>query len=104
VATIAYFATGDKSFPKERVEVFGGGAVAVLDDWREVTVSRAGKRRRVKKLSQDKGFDEEVAAFAQAAREGGLPIPLATLAATHHACFAIVESLRTGAAAAVAGE
>jgi predicted dehydrogenase len=104
VATIAYFATGDKSFPKERVEVFGGGAVAVLDDWREVTVSRAGKRKRVKKLSQDKGFDEEVAAFAKAARGGGLPIPLATLAATHHACFAIVESLRTGAAAAVAGE
>lgn len=104
VATIAYFATGDKSFPKERVEVFGGGAVAVLDDWREVTVSRAGKRKRVKKLSQDKGFDEEVAAFAKAAQGGGLPIPLATLAATHHACFAIVESLRTGAAVAVAGE
>jgi predicted dehydrogenase/threonine dehydrogenase-like Zn-dependent dehydrogenase len=99
VATIAYFATGDKSFPKERVEVFGGGALAVLDDFREVTISSGGKRRRVKKLSQDKGFDEEVAAFVKAAARGGeLPIPLQSLVATTRATFAIVESLRTGTA------
>jgi len=28
--TISYLANGDKSYSKERVEVFGGGAVAVL--------------------------------------------------------------------------
>ncbi|HEX8903703.1 MAG TPA: bi-domain-containing oxidoreductase, partial [Longimicrobiaceae bacterium] len=44
IASIAYFATGDKSFAKERVEVFGGGTLAVLDDFREVTISRGGKR------------------------------------------------------------
>jgi len=105
VATIAYFATGDKSFAKERLEVYGGGALAVLDDFREVTVSRAGKRRSVKRMSQDKGFDEEIAAFAKAAREGGeLPISLASLAATTRATFAIVESLRTGQPVAIAAE
>ncbi|HEU4556411.1 MAG TPA: Gfo/Idh/MocA family oxidoreductase, partial [Longimicrobium sp.] len=102
VATISYFATGDKSFAKERLEVFGGGTLAVLDDFREVTVSRGGKRTRVKKLSQEKGFDHEVAAFAAAAREGGaLPISLESLVATTRATFAIVESLRTGTAVAV---
>ncbi|PYX87413.1 MAG: oxidoreductase, partial [Acidobacteria bacterium] len=32
--TITYVANGDKSFSKERVEAFGGGAVAVLEDFR----------------------------------------------------------------------
>jgi predicted dehydrogenase/threonine dehydrogenase-like Zn-dependent dehydrogenase len=98
VATISYYATGDKSFPKERVEVFGGGALAVLDDFREVVVSRGGKRKRTRRASQDKGFDQEVAAFARAVREGGEPpIPLRSLVATSRATFAIEESLRTGA-------
>lgn len=97
VATIAYFSTGDKAYPKERVEVYGGGALAVLDDFREVTISRAGKRTRTRKLSQEKGFDEEVAAFVSAARQGGAPpIPMEHLAATTRATFALVESLRTG--------
>ncbi|HEX8903738.1 MAG TPA: hypothetical protein VF771_02710, partial [Longimicrobiaceae bacterium] len=102
VASIAYFATGDKSFAKERVEVFGGGTLAVLDDFREVTISRGGKRKRTRRLSQEKGFAEEVAAFVRAARgEGGPPISLASLIATTRATFAIEESLRTGAPVAV---
>jgi polar amino acid transport system substrate-binding protein len=101
VATIAYFATGDKSFAKERVEVFGGGTLAVLDDFREVEISRGGKRKKTRKMSQDKGFDEEVAAFVAAARGGALPIPLADLVATTRATFAIEASLRTGQPAAV---
>jgi polar amino acid transport system substrate-binding protein len=102
VATLSYFSTGDKSFAKERLEVFGGGALAVLDDFREVTISRGGKRRTVKKLSQDKGFDEEIEAFARAAREGGEPpIPLRSLVATTRATFAIVESLGTGRPVAI---
>ncbi len=101
IASISYFATGDKSFPKERLEVFGGGAVAVLDDFRELTLSKGGKRRSVKKLSQDKGFDEEIAAFLAAVKGGTLPIPLRSLVATTRATFAIEESLATGLPVAV---
>lgn len=105
IATISYYSTGDKSFPKERVEVFAGGTLAVLDDFREVTVSRAGKRTRTRRMSQDKGFDEEVAAFVAAARTGGAPpIPLRSLVATTRATFAIVASLQTGAPAPVSAE
>ena len=32
IGTVSYLANGDKAFSKERLEVFGGGAVAVLDD------------------------------------------------------------------------
>jgi polar amino acid transport system substrate-binding protein len=101
IASINYFSSGDKSYPKERLEVFGGGAIAVLDDFRELTISRGGKRKSVKKLSQDKGFDEEIAAFVASVRSGALPIPLASLVATTRATFAMEESLRTGQPVAV---
>ncbi len=102
IASIGYFATGDKSFPKERIEVFGGGAVGVLDDWRTLAISRDGRAKNTRKLSQDKGFDAEVAAFLEGAREGTMPVPLASLAATTRATFALEESLRTGRPVAVA--
>jgi hypothetical protein len=101
VASINYFATGDRSFPKERVEVFGGGAVGVLDDFRSLTVSRGGKRKEVGPKAQDKGFDAEVDAFFAALRGGPLPIPLDSLARTTRATFAIEESLRSGAPVSV---
>jgi predicted dehydrogenase/threonine dehydrogenase-like Zn-dependent dehydrogenase len=98
VAGIGYFSTGDKAFAKERVEVFGGGAVGVLDDFREVTVSRDGRRSRARRSSQDKGYDQEIAAFLRAVRdEGPPPISLASLAATTRVTFALEEALRTGA-------
>jgi predicted dehydrogenase/threonine dehydrogenase-like Zn-dependent dehydrogenase len=97
VAGIGYFATGDKGFAKERVEVFGGGGVGVLDDFREVEVSRDGRRTRQRRASQDKGYDEEIAAFLKAVRgEGPLPISVESLAATTRATFAMEEALRTG--------
>ncbi|HEX6909528.1 MAG TPA: bi-domain-containing oxidoreductase [Longimicrobium sp.] len=101
IASISYFSNGDKSYPKERLEVYGGGALAVLDDFRELTVSRGGKRKSVKKLSQDKGFDEEIAAFLRAVKDGDVPISLASLTATTRATFAVEESLRTGQPVAV---
>jgi predicted dehydrogenase len=104
IASINYFANGDRSFPKERVEVFGAGAVAVLDDFRELVLTRAGKRIRERRLSQDKGFDQEIAAFLDAVRSGGLPpIPLHSLVQTTRATFAVEESLRTGAPVRVRG-
>ena len=96
VASVDYFATGDKTLPKERVEVFGGGILGILDDFRALTVSRAGKQRQVRSRAQDKGFDKEMEAFVRAVREGGdWPVPLASMERTTRATFAILESLRT---------
>ena len=43
--TISYLANGDKSYSKERVEVFGGGTVAVLEDFRRLELLSGGKKR-----------------------------------------------------------
>ncbi|HJP60484.1 MAG TPA: hypothetical protein VJ865_10805, partial [Gemmatimonadaceae bacterium] len=97
IATIGYFANGDKTFAKERVEVFGGGNVGVLDDFRELRTFRGGKRSVRKAMSQQKGYDEEIDAFLAAIR-GNSPAPIAvdSLVTTTMVTFAIEEALRTG--------
>jgi predicted dehydrogenase/threonine dehydrogenase-like Zn-dependent dehydrogenase len=96
LASIAYFATGDKSFSKERIEVYGGGGIAVLDDWRSLVISRDGKKQAKKLLAQDKGYEAEVAAFISAVRSRIPPIPISSLAATSRATYAAVQSLHDG--------
>jgi predicted dehydrogenase len=97
VASLNYFATGDKALPKEHVEIFGAGSVGILDDFRQASLIRNGKRREWKPKVQEKGFDQEIAAFIGAVRTGGAaPIPLESLVATTRVTFAIEESLRTG--------
>jgi len=97
VGVVDYLANGDKAFPKERVEVFYGGRVAVLDDFRSLEMVQDG-RRTVKKLArQDKGHFGEWQAFVKAIREGGQPpIPYEHLIGVTKATFAAVESLRCG--------
>lgn len=95
--TILYAATGDRSFSKERLEVFGGGAAGVLDDFRRLELVRHGRRKTVISwLRQDKGHRGEWRSFIAALREGKLPIPFEDLVATTLATFGIVESLERG--------
>ncbi|MEO7086123.1 MAG: bi-domain-containing oxidoreductase [Gemmatimonadaceae bacterium] len=96
-ATINYFANGDTTVPKERVEVFQGGCIALLDDFRElhVTYNRQTVKQRLR--AQDKGFDGELDSFFRAVREGGLPpIALESIAATTRTTFVIERSLLSG--------
>jgi predicted dehydrogenase len=96
VGVVDYLANGDKSFPKERLEVFCGGRVAVLDDFRTLETVRDGRRMMVK-MAQDKGWYGEWVAFSKAIRAGSEPpIPYEQLIGVTKATFAVIESLRTG--------
>ena len=96
ISSIAYLAGGDKAFPKERVEMTGGGKVAVLDDFRRVELWSGGKAV-VEKGTQDKGHADEMKAWAKALKEGG-PAPIAweDLRAISLASILAVQSLREG--------
>jgi predicted dehydrogenase/threonine dehydrogenase-like Zn-dependent dehydrogenase len=100
VGTIAYLAAGDQAFPKERLEVIGGGRVAVLDDFRRLETFSRGRRRVHRSwLRQDKGHRTIWQTFANAITNGGPPpIPYDQLFAVSMASFAAVESLRSGEA------
>jgi predicted dehydrogenase/threonine dehydrogenase-like Zn-dependent dehydrogenase len=98
VGVVSYLANGDKAFPKERVEVFSAGRVAVLDDFRSLELVFNGRRKVFHScLRQDKGHSQEWQAFAAAIRAGGpAPIPYNQLFGVMNATFASVEALRTG--------
>ncbi|RME48066.1 MAG: gfo/Idh/MocA family oxidoreductase [Chloroflexi bacterium] len=99
IGTLHYLANGDKRLGKERIEVFGGGAVAVIDDFRRVTLSRGGKVRRIGRWwsRQDKGHQAELAAFLEAVRSGGpSPIPSDQAVLSTLTTFKVLESLQQG--------
>jgi predicted dehydrogenase len=96
IGVVDYLANGDKSFPKEHVEVFSGGKIAVLDDFVSLQLVEDGKKRE-ERGAQDKGWVNEWKVFVKAIREGGEPpIPYEQLIGVTQATFAVVESVRTG--------
>lgn len=93
--SIAYLSEGDRTLPKEKLEIFGGGKVYVLDDFRSATTYSNGRKKTTKLRNQDKGQRDEmrdvVAAVLGTKPE---PITLEDLAATTRATFLIKKSLR----------
>ena len=77
VGTIHYLANGDKRFPKERIEVFCGGKVLQLDNFRRLRGWGWPGFTRMNLWRQDKGQRQCAAAFLAAIRSGGAaPVPL----------------------------
>jgi polar amino acid transport system substrate-binding protein len=97
IGTLSYFANGDKRFPKERIEVFSHGTVAIVDDFKELTIYAKGKKNRKKLFSQDKGQKKEVKQFVNAILNGTAElISFKEIYNTSLVTFKIIESIRTG--------
>jgi predicted dehydrogenase len=96
LGSIVYASGGDRSLPKERLEVLGGGRSAVLDDFRTLELQAGGGNTR-SSGRQDKGHAAEMRAFLEAVRSGG-PSPINPEDAAHvtRVTFAAVESARSG--------
>jgi predicted dehydrogenase/threonine dehydrogenase-like Zn-dependent dehydrogenase len=95
IGVVDYFANGDKSFPKERIEVFCEGMVALLDDFRILQTVKDGKKKEERLSAQDKGWVDEWKVFAKAIREGSEPpVPYEQLIGVTKSTFAAVDSLR----------
>lgn len=75
VASICYFSNGNKDVPKEYIEVFCGGTIAQIDDFKSLKVY--GKNSKVIKFKrQDKGHAAGVQTFLKSIKEGNAcPIP-----------------------------
>jgi predicted dehydrogenase len=103
--TISYLANGDKSFSKERIELFGGGNVGVLEDFRRLELVRGGNKQVFRSLlRQDKGHGGEWAALVDAIQSGAeSPIPFREIASSMMATFALEESRCLGQPVLVKG-
>ena len=96
VSSVAYLSGGDRAFPKERVEVIGGGRVAVIEDFREVVMCANGRRKRTT-MRQDKGHEAELRAFGKALASGDVaPMSWMDIRAVSLAAILAVRSLREG--------
>lgn len=98
LGTICFACSGSASFSKERIEVFGNGSVAVLDDFRRLDLVRRGKKKHFyARLRQDKGHNAEWQAFADCIHsDSPSPIPFEAVFASTLATIRIAESLRFG--------
>lgn len=99
LATLHYLANGDTRLGKERVEIFCGGAMAVVDDFRRVTMSRGGRKRRTGHWwsAAEKGHHGEISAFLQAVCSGNpSPVPFEDAVQSMRVTFKIRQSLELG--------
>jgi predicted dehydrogenase len=77
MGTVHYFANGSKAFPKERLEVFAGGRVLQLDNFRRLTGFGWPGFSKMNLWRQDKGQKACAQAFVDAIEAGAAPpIPL----------------------------
>lgn len=76
VGVVHYLANGHRFLPKERLEVYCGGRILQLDNYRKLRGFGWTGRQRMNLWRQNKGQQRCVAAFVEAVRNGGTsPIP-----------------------------
>lgn len=97
IGTVHYFTEGSRRFPKERLEVFFGGKVLQLDNFRRLRSFGVSAVAGWRAWRQDKGHRAEVASFVDAIARGAEPIvPYEEFERATLISFAAVESARTG--------
>jgi predicted dehydrogenase len=97
VCTLTYTALGHRDHPKERLDVFAGGRVLALDDYKSLSIDGGGSGWRSSTVR--KGHREELEALARALREGGpWPIPLEQQLQATRISFAVERSLQEAGA------
>ncbi len=94
---VNYFSNGDKSYSKERIEVYSEGKVIVVDNFRLTTgYGTSGFSKLKTKL--DKGHATQFKMLTERAKEGGKAlIPFDELINVSRASIAAVESLKSNA-------
>lgn len=93
--TILYAANGDRAVAREYFEVFCGGSIARMDDFKTLSLSRNGKTETFKG-GRDKGHRREMEMTIEGMEQGkNAPIPFAELLEVTEAAFAVEEAIRT---------
>ncbi|PAU93164.1 dehydrogenase [Aliifodinibius salipaludis] len=102
LGVINYFANGNKSYSKERVEVYHQGKNLIMDNFRKLYAygfdnSFFSLSNKILSTKQDKGHAKQFELLTQCWQEGGEPlIPFDEIVNTTRATFAAIESLKQG--------
>ncbi len=97
LASLVYGDLGQPQFPKERLEIFAGEGVLVVDDFVELRVEGFSRQRGMRLPRSDKGHRAELEAIAEALLSGGVsPVPVDAGQRAMMCAFRTLEALRTG--------
>ncbi len=98
IGSIAYLSNGNKRFPKEYVEVFNGGKIGILNDFRSLELVDDQKtEKRKSSFRQDKGHQAAWQGFLNAIRDHTKePVQYSQLLQSSYAALACSQSLLTG--------
>ncbi|WP_144549955.1 bi-domain-containing oxidoreductase [Peribacillus simplex] len=96
IGTIHYFANGHKSYPKESLEVFVGGKILSLDNFKILTGYGWSNFNKFKTKTQDKGHAKGIRAFFEGIQSGKAPIPINEIYEVTEVTLDIVDQLRRG--------
>jgi predicted dehydrogenase/threonine dehydrogenase-like Zn-dependent dehydrogenase len=98
LSAILYESGGSRAMPTERIEVFGGGCSASLEDWQDLRLYQ-GSSVKKEKLRSGLGHSESIGSFLRAVQDPPTdaeewPIPLSQILNGAWATLAAVQSLR----------
>ena len=93
---VVYTAMGDKSFPKETLQIYSDGQVLSMLDFRELTLFANGKMRTLYRGAMNKGFDAELAEFSRMIKSGQTSEEAESYFHSTEATIGALYSLQTG--------
>ncbi len=97
LGSVSYIACGDKSVPKERIEMFAENSVAIVDDFKKVTLTRNGRSKTFGASKQNKGHALLLSSFVQSVLAGTeSPVSFGDAVNATKITFSILDSLSTG--------
>lgn len=97
LGTLHYLANGNRSAPKEYIEVSAAGSMAILNDFHSLTLFRDGAKWNLNAgIRQDKGHKDAWKAFLKGIQTGQQVIPYPELLRVAELTIHLAEVLRTG--------
>jgi predicted dehydrogenase len=96
IGTVHYFANGNAGFPKERVEVFCGGRILQLDNFRKLRGFGWTNFSKHNLWGQDKGQVGCAKAFLDGVRSSEAPVPFEEVMEVSRLTIEVAEALLEG--------
>ncbi len=94
---VAYYANGAKSLSKEYIEIFRSGTIAIINDFKSVSIYGGRKTVKKKLINQDKGQKQMMQAmFIGFLEKGKTPISFNEIYSATKASFDVLKSIKTG--------
>lgn len=94
IGNLIYAANGAKSLPKEHIEIYCSGKVAIINDFQDGNYYDGSLSKTLK--SMGKGHKQELQSFLNNLQEGkGSPIPFRSICLTTLTTLKIIDSLKT---------